>query len=76
MSSKFDNRLTAARLEIAVQICLSFPSLYNKLRCVQLQYIRGAERDAAIVLVNLLNIDPVVKWTLDFYYKRELSGRH
>jgi len=72
MSDKFDNRLTAARLEIAVQICLSFPSLYNKLGRVQWQYITGDERKAAVMLVSLLNVDPVVKWTLDYYYKREL----
>lgn len=63
--------LQAARIDIAVQICLSFPQLYPKLKSKKPLFISQKERCAADVLGEMLRQEPSIRHILDFYYKRE-----
>jgi len=64
--------MTATRLEVAIGICLRFPTLFNKVMSKQQINITEEEYPAAKILVDLLNLEPVVRHVLTFYYKREL----
>ena len=72
MTQDEKRKMTATRLEIAVEICLRFPTLYNKVMSKQQINITKEEYPAAKILVDLLNIEPTVRHILAFYYKREL----
>ena len=62
--------LQAVRIEIAVNICLSFPSLYPKLMSRTPVFISQKERCAADVLREMMRQEPCIKHILDFHYKR------
>lgn len=70
MSEEKSRRLQAARIEVAVQICIANPALYPKLtsRCPHFKSER--ERLQAETLVNLMRLEPSIRHILDFHYKR------
>jgi hypothetical protein len=65
-----NRELQAARIEIAIQICLSFPQLYPKCMGMKKGYMSDKEYVAACVLGELMKLEPSIKHILDFHYKR------
>jgi hypothetical protein len=65
-----NRNLQAVRIEIAVQICQSFPALYSKVNSLQPHFISDKERCAAETLIKLMSLEPSIRHILDFYYKR------
>ena len=71
MSEVKRRELQAVRIEVAVQICIKFPSLYPKIYGKSRTPITDYESAAADILVGLIKLEPSIKHILDFYYKRE-----
>jgi hypothetical protein len=63
--------LKAARIEVAINICLRFPTLYPRMLRNETVLRDDAEHIAENVLLGLLKLEPCVKHILDFYYRRE-----
>lgn len=72
MGQMSSHDLRAVRIEVAINVCLRFPSLYNKIYGKSKAPITDYESGAADILVGLCKLEPCVKYILDFYYKREL----
>ena len=66
-----NRELQALRIETAIQICIKFPSLYNKIYGKSRAPISDYESLAADILVGLCELEPCIKNILSFYYKRE-----
>ena len=62
--------LQAARIEIAVQICIRYPNIYNMIKTHEFVFKSDKERVACEVLMSLMRYEPCIKHILDFYYKR------
>jgi hypothetical protein len=65
-----NRELQAVRIELAVQICLSYPTLYPRMKSRNLVYKSDKEMVACKVLDNLIHLEPSIKHILDFHYKR------
>lgn len=72
MNETKHRELQAVRTEVAVKICVSYPSLYRKIFSKTPIYSNEKERCAADVLKAMLRLEPSVKHILDFHYKREM----
>jgi hypothetical protein len=60
------------RLEIAVRLCIENRGLYEKATNPRYTPVQAVKDDIKVsVLRELIRADPVVKNTLQFYYKRE-----
>jgi hypothetical protein len=66
-----NRELQAVRIEVAVNICVSFPELYPKLMSKNPVFIADKEYVAACVLKEMMRLEPCIKNILSFYYKRE-----
>jgi len=64
--------LQAVRIEVAINICIKYPTLYNKIQSGNLIYKSNDEMVACHVLLEMLRLEPCIKNILSFYYKREL----
>ena len=62
--------LQAVRIEVAIDICIKFPNLYNKIYGKSKAPISDYETYAADILVGLCELEPCIKKILSFYYKR------
>ena len=65
-----NRKLQAARIEIAVQICISNPLVYPKIWSNCPYYKDDRERLQAEMLKSLMRQEPSIKHILDFHYKR------
>lgn len=62
--------LQAVRIEIAVNLCMSYPRIYQMIKTHQFYFKSDKERVACEVLMALMRYEPCIKHILDFYYKR------
>ena len=65
-----NRNLQAARIEIAVQICIQHPNLFPKLQRHEYIYNDEKEKLCAEVLMSLMAQEPCIRKILSFYYKR------
>jgi len=62
-----DREVKAVRIEIAIDICTTFPNLFNKIYGKSRAQITDYESSAAEVLAGLCELEPCVKEILKFY---------
>ncbi len=67
--SMTDKEMRSARLEIAVQLCHKYPSLFKKLYGNAGYVMAEKEAIASEVLKGLCEADPMIKTVLSQYYK-------
>jgi hypothetical protein len=66
------HELSLVRLEVAVGLCVRFPALYRRITEHLPTYCSIDEQLAGVVLKSLMNVEPCVRYTLSYYYKREM----
>jgi hypothetical protein len=64
-----DKEMRSARLEIAVQICYKYPTLFKKLYGNTGYVMAEKEAIASEVLKGLCEADPIIKTISSQYYK-------
>jgi hypothetical protein len=62
--------LQAVRIEVAVNICITYPALYKKIFSKTPLWNNEKEKCAGEVLKAMLKAEPCIKNILSFYYKR------
>ena len=67
-----NRELKAVRIEVAIGICIKFPTLYPKHVKFSCPMQSEDEFNAWKILRSLMELEPCIKHILDFYYKREL----
>jgi hypothetical protein len=61
----------AARLEIAVLLCVNNPKIYRKATDPRYTPMKAVEDDIKVSLLrSIINEDPAIRNTLAFYHKR------
>jgi hypothetical protein len=61
----------AARLEIAVLLCINSPRIYRRATNPRYTPIKAVEDDIKVSLLrSIINEDPAIRNTLAFYHKR------
>ena len=71
MSMVKRRELQAARIEIAINICVLHPNLYPTIRNRQYIYNDDKDKLCAQILLSLMKQEPCIKRILEYYYKRE-----
>lgn len=66
------HELSLCRLEVAVDICIRYPAIYRRITEHTPIYRNFRELLAAQLLRGLMNIEPAVRHTIEYYYKREM----
>jgi hypothetical protein len=65
-----NRQLQAARINIAVQICILHPNVFPKIRYHNYMYNDEKEKLCAEVLISLMAQEPCIRKILSFHYKR------
>jgi len=66
-----NRELQAVRIEVAINICIKYPTLYNRMKDKNIVYKSEEEMVACKVLDSLMCLEPCIRNILSFYYKRE-----
>ena len=64
-----DREMLAIRMEVAVGICTKFPDLYPKYMGKMEGDVTPDEEIAGCVLLELMELEPVICKVLELYYK-------
>lgn len=66
-----ERELKAVRIEVAIEMCIRSPSLYQNTLEQMKHFNLSRETVAVKILRELMRLEPSIGHILEFYYKRE-----
>jgi hypothetical protein len=65
-----NRELQAVRIEVAMNLCITYPTIYDMIKTHKFVFKSDKERVACELLMYMMRYEPCIKNILSFYYKR------